>query len=72
MPRMVDALERHGLRGGDSVMLLVDGTIPDGDVARLQELGVDGVFPVGSFTGEMVDFIRTGLWVDLDAFNNQT
>ena len=63
MPRMVEALERHGLRGGDDedddgVMLLVGGTIPDGDVEPLREMGVDGVFPVGSFTGQMVEFIR--------------
>ncbi|MCE2500890.1 MAG: cobalamin-dependent protein [Dehalococcoidia bacterium] len=64
MPRMVDALERHGIRGGDDedgVTLLVGGTIPDGDVERLRELGVDGVFPVGSFTGEMVEFIRNNV-----------
>ena len=64
MPRMVDALQRHGLRNGDAdgdVILLVGGTIPDGDVEPLKQLGVDGVFPVGTFTGEMVDFIRTGL-----------
>lgn len=64
MPRMVDALQRHGLRGDHAdgaVMLLVGGTIPDGDVEPLKQLGVDGVFPVGTFTAEMVDFIRTGL-----------
>ena len=64
MPRMVDALQRQGLRNGDAegaVILLVGGTIPDGDVEPLKQLGVDGVFPVGTFTGEMVDFIRTGL-----------
>ena len=65
MPRMVDALERHGLRRGDDasddVTLLVGGTIPDGDVEPLREMGVDGVFPVGSFTGEMVEFIRNAL-----------
>lgn len=64
MPRMVDALQRHGLRGDDAdgdVMLLVGGTIPDGDVEPLKQLGVDGVFPVGTFTAEMVNFIRTGL-----------
>ena len=64
MPRMVDALQRHGLRGdgpdGD-VMLLVGGTIPDGDVEPLREIGVDGVFPVGTFTGEMIDFIHNSL-----------
>ena len=64
MPRMVDALQRHGLRGDDAadqVMLLVGGTIPDGDVDALRELGVDGVFPVGTFTGEMVQFINDTL-----------
>ena len=67
MPRMVDALERHGLRGdaadGD-VMLLVGGTIPDGDVEPLRQIGVDGVFPVGTFTGEMIDFIHNSLSLD--------
>ena len=64
MPRMVDALQRHGLRGDASsgdVMLLVGGTVPDADVAPLQELGVNGVFPVGTFTAEMVQFINDNL-----------
>lgn len=64
MPRMVDALERHGLRDGSvdgNITLLVGGTIPDGDVEPLRELGVDGVFPVGSFTGQMVEFINAAV-----------
>ena len=64
MPRMVEALERHGLKGGEGsgdVMLLVGGTIADSDVAGLREMGVDGVFPVGTFTGEMVQFINQNL-----------
>ncbi len=64
MPRMVEALERHGLRGdggSEDVMLLVGGTIPESDVDGLRELGVDGVFPVGTFTGEMVGFINESL-----------
>ncbi len=66
MPRMVDALQRHGLRGDadDHVMLLVGGTIPDGDVAPLRQIGVDGVFPVGTFTSEMIDFINNALSLD--------
>ena len=67
MPRMVDALERHGLRGDaadDNVMLLVGGTIPDSDVEPLRQIGVDGVFPVGTFTGEMIDFIHNSLSLD--------
>jgi methylmalonyl-CoA mutase C-terminal domain/subunit len=64
IPRLIDALQRQGLTddGGDGgVMLLVGGTIPDGDVEPLHQLGVNGVFPVGSFTGQMVDFIQTNL-----------
>lgn len=74
MTRLVAALERHGVSitaGGnpppddddrrDGVLLLVGGTIPDADVPALQAMGVDGVFPIGSFTGRMVDFIRQSL-----------
>ncbi len=63
IPRLADALQRHGLRdhAGDDVMLLVGGTIPDGDVQPLHDMGVDGVFPVGSFTGQMVEFIQNNL-----------
>ena len=64
MPRLVSALERQGIGGGAAsggALLLVGGTIPDGDVAALRAMGVDGVFPVGSFTGQMIDFIRNAL-----------
>ena len=70
MPRLVSALAAQGIGGGagddgdgDSggVLLLVGGTIPDGDVPALRAMGVDGVFPVGSFTGQMVDFIRNAI-----------
>ena len=56
MPRLTAALEQRGLSSGD-VLLLVGGTIPEGDVAPLQDMGVHGVFPVGSFTTDMIDFI---------------
>lgn len=64
MPRLVSALERQGIGGGPAsggALLLVGGTIPDGDVPALRAMGVDGVFPVGSFTGQMIDFIRNAL-----------
>ncbi len=54
--RLAQALESRGIL--DDVLLVVGGTIPDEDVEPLRELGVDGVFPVGAFTGTMVDFIR--------------
>ena len=55
MPRLAKALDDRGLTG--DVILLVGGTIPEDDVEPLREMGVHGVFPVGSFTSEMIDFI---------------
>ena len=56
MPNLTRALEDRQLLG--NVLLLVGGTIPQKDVEPLQTLGVDGVFPVGTFTQELVDFIK--------------
>ena len=57
MPRLTNALTERGLKG--DVLLLVGGTIPEDDVEPLREMGVQGVFPVGSFTTDMIDFINT-------------
>jgi len=57
IPRLAQALDRRGILG--SVLLVVGGTIPDQDVATLQNLGVKGVFPVGTFTETMVHFIKS-------------
>ena len=56
MPRLIDALKARGI--SDDVLLLVGGTIPEQDVEPLHQMGVAGVFPVGSFTEKMVEFIR--------------
>jgi methylmalonyl-CoA mutase C-terminal domain/subunit len=56
MPRLVDALRTHGVL--DDVLLIVGGTIPDKDVEPLKEMGVDGIFPIGSITETMIQFIR--------------
>ena len=53
--RLAKALDERGLTG--EVLVLVGGTIPEDDVTPLQEMGVNGVFPVGSFTSGMIDFI---------------
>ena len=55
MPRLTAALEQRGISG--DVLLLVGGTIPEDDVAPLQDMGIHGVFPVGSFTTDMINFI---------------
>ena len=55
IPRLAKALEDRGI--ADDLLLIVGGTIPDDDVEPLQKMGVQGVFPVGSFTSAMTDFI---------------
>ena len=55
IPRLTQALQDRGIL--DDVLLVVGGTIPEEDVDPLLVLGVDGVFPVGTFTGAMIDFI---------------
>ena len=59
VPRLAGALAARGLAG--EVLLLVGGTIPEDDVAPLRDMGVHGVFPVGSFTSDMIDFIRANV-----------
>ena len=56
MPRLIDTFKAQGIP--DDVILLVGGTIPEQDVEPLHEMGVAGVFPVGSHTETMVEFIR--------------
>ena len=47
IPRLTKALQDREI--ADDVLLIVGGTIPEDDVEPLQEMGVQGVFPVGSF-----------------------
>ncbi len=54
IPRLTQALNDKGLA---DVLLLVGGTIPEDDVEPLEQMGVDRVFPVGTFTQAMIDFI---------------
>jgi methylmalonyl-CoA mutase C-terminal domain/subunit len=45
-------------RQADDIILLVGGIIPEHDVASLREAGVGAVFPPGTATREIIDFIR--------------
>ncbi len=55
MPRLTKALQDRSI--SEDVLLMVGGTIPEDDVKPLKSMGVQGVFPVGSFTTTMTDFI---------------
>ena len=55
VPRICELLKAQDL---GEVLLIVGGIIPDGDIARLKQLGVAEVFQPGASTQEIIDFIR--------------
>jgi len=44
--------------GAGNIPVAVGGVIPPGDVEKLKEVGVAGVFSVGTSFKKIVDFIR--------------
>ena len=54
----------EGLRQSqaDDIMVLVGGIIPEEDIPKLKELGVDGVFTAGTPISEISGFIRSHLF----------
>ena len=42
----------------EDIVLVVGGIIPDRDVERLRKLGVDAIFPPGTTTTEIIEFIQ--------------
>lgn len=53
--RVVELLEEQE---AEDIVLVVGGIIPARDVERLRELGIDAIFPPGTTTTEIIDFIR--------------
>ena len=48
-------------RGADDVLVFAGGIIPEGDVPGLSEAGIDAVFPPGTPTGEIVEYLKEKL-----------
>jgi len=57
-PRVLDLLKARGL---DDVLLVVGGIIPDVDIPRLREMGVNGIFLPGTPMQEIVTFIKANV-----------
>ncbi len=53
-PRLMELLAEKGL---DDVLVVIGGIIPDVDIAKLNEMGIKGVFVPGTPMQEIVDFI---------------
>ena len=50
----MDLLRAHGL---DDVLVLVGGIIPEQDIPRLREIGVQGIFLPGTPMDDIITFI---------------
>jgi methylmalonyl-CoA mutase C-terminal domain/subunit len=54
-PRIMDELKKRGM---DDVVVWAGGIIPEADVARLKEIGIQAVFGPGSPTTQTIEFLR--------------
>ena len=45
-------------QGVDNKLVVVGGVIPNRDIPVLKEIGVEGIFPGGSYFNDIVDFIQ--------------
>ena len=58
LPEVVEGL--HGA-GADDVLVFAGGIVPDADIAELKAAGVDEVFPPGSSTAAIVEYLNRRL-----------
>jgi methylmalonyl-CoA mutase C-terminal domain/subunit len=58
VPKVLESLHAVGM---EDVIVLLGGIIPDEDIARLNEMGVEGIFGPGTATQEIVGFIDAEL-----------
>lgn len=58
LPKLARLLEEQGMK---EVLLIAGGTIPEKDVPKLQQEGVDGVFGLGARPEEIAAFIKERL-----------
>lgn len=58
VPLVMDLLRARGLEG---VRVIVGGIVPEGDIAKLADLGVAKVFTPGASLVEITDFLQTAV-----------
>lgn len=54
--RTIKLLEKENDK--EQIKLLVGGTIPQKDIPKLEEMGVAAVFPIGSSTKQITEYIK--------------
>ncbi len=58
LPEIVDGLRRAG---ADDVLVFAGGIVPEADVGELRAAGIDEVFPPGSSTASIVEYLNRRL-----------
>jgi methylmalonyl-CoA mutase C-terminal domain/subunit len=48
-------------QGGEDILVFAGGIIPDRDIARLKEAGIDEIFLPGTTTDRIVEYLRSRL-----------
>jgi len=56
LPKVTALLKEEGI---DDVLVLAGGTIPDDDLPKLKEAGIEEIFRPGTKLQEIVEYIRT-------------
>lgn len=54
-PRIMELMKERGL---DDVLVIAGGIIPDEDVGSLRAAGIREIFPPGTSTRDVIDFVR--------------
>ena len=55
MPRIMELIRENKM---DDVMVFMGGIVPDQDISRLKDIGIQGIFLPGSSLEEIVQFVR--------------
>jgi methylmalonyl-CoA mutase C-terminal domain/subunit len=57
-PRVVDCLREHG---GENILVIGGGVIPDADIPFLNARGVSAIFTPGTSTADVIEYIKKAL-----------
>lgn len=58
-PRIMDILQQNDMI--NDTLVVAGGIIPDEDISKLNEIGIEGIFGPGTDTVDIVNFIRSNL-----------
>ena len=57
-PQIMELVRKEQM---DDVLVVVGGIIPDEDITKLKDDGVSEIFPPGTSTEDIVDYVRTNV-----------